>query len=98
MALLDEMKIALRVSGTDFDSEVSGLIAEAKQHLVSRGIEESYVDADDTPAPVERAVRCYVKAMFGFDNDDKDFFLKQFEQAEIDLLNSSANPALKDAE
>lgn len=95
MALLDDVKVAVRVSeGTeDFDSELEMLIQGAFAELERVGIKPSLLDEDE-PAPlVKHAVILYAKAHFGYDNSERQEFASAFKMIETDLLNSSANMA-----
>lgn len=68
MALIDEIKVALRVTSTAFDDEISGLIEAAKLDLGVAGV--TAVSEDD--ALIVRAIATYCKANFGnSENYDK---------------------------
>lgn len=60
MAILDDVKLALRVSTDAFDSELNDLIDSAELDLGIAGV--SYAEAD---ALVKRAIITYVKLHFG---------------------------------
>lgn len=86
MALLEDMKAALRVTSGDFDSEVQMLIDAAKADMRRVGISEEKLAADDPM--VKLAVYAWCKAEFGFDNSDAAFFQQSYRQAVADMLNS----------
>lgn len=66
MALIDDVKDALRVSGADLDTEVQGLIDGAKADLILSGVHKDKVtDADPL---IKRAIILYSKAQFGYDD------------------------------
>ncbi|MFX4263120.1 head-tail connector protein [Pelotomaculum propionicicum] len=70
MAILDEVKLALRIAATttDFDTEITGLINAALADLHLAGLA-----AGDTTDPlIKQAVITYCKAGFGYDNPDAD--------------------------
>jgi|SRR5690606_40161094 len=71
MALLDDIKTALRISPTNtaFDSEIEDLIDAAKADLGLSGVDPAKV-TPDTDALIKRAVTTYVKAHFGWENND----------------------------
>lgn len=95
MSLLDDVKVAVRVSeGTDdYDDELQDLIDAALADLTRVGIKPDLLDEDE-PAPlVKQAVKLYSKGHFGFDNDERSDFLDSYERVVVDLLNSSANIA-----
>lgn len=85
------LKVALRISGDDFDDEVDALAAAAIDDMRRVGIkDECLVEGN----PLTRmAVTCYAKSLFGFDNDDAARFQSSYRQIVVDLLNSSANSA-----
>lgn len=96
MALLDDMKVALRVSGDAFDGEIQTLIDSATDDMLRVGIDPAYVtpeDASETPALVRSAITCYCKAHFGYDNDEASRFNASYRQIVCDLLNSTHNTA-----
>lgn len=72
--LLDKVKLALRVSATAFDEEISDLIAAAKADLRLVGVN---VPEDEEGSPeeqagdplIERAIILYAKAEFGYNSD-----------------------------
>lgn len=76
LTLENEVKVALRVSGTAFDDgEVVPLIEAAKKDLSSAGIATT-----DTPDPlIRRAVVSYCKWQFGYDNPEAERFERIYE-------------------
>lgn len=83
MAILDDIKIALRVSGTDLDSEINDLISAAKYDLTISGINADKKvtviitpeQPEEDPSTIEvidplikRAIVLYCKAHFGYDD------------------------------
>jgi uncharacterized phage protein (predicted DNA packaging) len=79
MALLDDVKDALRVSDSDKDTEISDLIAAALADLLLAG-----VNADSSDPLVKRAIVLFAKAQYGWDNAEADRFQKCY-----DLLKAS---------
>jgi phage tail sheath gpL-like len=69
MALLDNIKLALRVDDSTFDSEINMLIGSGKQYLVSAGVEQITVDNEED-ARVEQLLTLYTKALFGYNARD----------------------------
>ena len=100
MALIDDMKLLLRVSTTAYDNEVSMLIAAAKADMLRVGVQPDLVNppvgSDEAPL-VKQAIACYCKAHFGFDNDESARLDRSYRQIVTDLLNSSANIAAEEA-
>jgi hypothetical protein len=87
MALIDDVKLALRISGTATDTEISDLILSAKADLGLSGI--SVVDTD---ALTKRAISLYCKANYGYDNPDVDKFQKSYLDLKT-FLSSAADYA-----
>lgn len=73
MAMLDDVKTALRLSGTDLDTEVTDLISAARQDLILSGVLTSIATVD-TNALVKRYIILYAKTHFGWDNSEADRF------------------------
>lgn len=66
MALLDDVKISLRVTTNAYDSEISDLIDSAKKDLQIAGIMESVtVSTADMNKAVVTAIKTYCKMNFG---------------------------------
>ena len=93
MALLDDMRVALRVSSVAFDGEIQTLIDSAIEDMTRVGIDPSYIEPEegDMPALVRSAITCYCKGHFGYDNDEAKRFLASYRQVVCDLLNSTHN-------
>ena len=71
MALLDEVKLHLRIAGTAYDGEVQLLIDAAKADLQLSGVDPEKVNAATDPL-IKRAIVVYCKAHFGYDNPDAE--------------------------
>lgn len=91
MAFLDDIKVSLRISSSEFDSEVEMLVAAAKADMKRVGIREEVVH-ESNPL-VKMAITCYVKAHFGYDNPERTELDSSYRQIVCDLLNSPANSA-----
>jgi uncharacterized phage protein (predicted DNA packaging) len=89
MAMLDDVKKALRISAsnTAFDSDVTGLIAAARADLKLTGVLASKADVDTDPL-INRAVQLYCKANFGFDNPDAERLQESYAMLKIHLTLS----------
>lgn len=75
MAILDDAKQRLRISGTAlFDGEVTDLIDAGVADLVQGGVLQSIMDAwvaaPDDDKLLKRAIMTYVKNNFGWNNPD----------------------------
>lgn len=90
----EEVKLALRITGDDFDSEVAILVESAVEDMKRVGISEYYIE--DANPLVKLAIVTYAKARFGFDNPEADRFDASYRQLVIDMLHSNANADLGD--
>jgi hypothetical protein len=84
MAMLDDVKIALRVSHTALDTEISDLIAAARQDLLLSGVLSTKTNSNTDPL-VKRVIVTYVKAHFGFDNSDHERLVMAYEKLKAHL-------------
>lgn len=91
MALLDDVKLALRVSSDAFDDEVAALVAAALVDMKRTGVREELLDPASPTPLAKMAVTLYAKALFGYDNPEAQRFMDSYRQTVADLLNSSAN-------
>lgn len=85
MAILDDLKNELRVSGTDFDTEITALINAAKTDLTESGV----VKVVDTDYLTKMAIVLYCKGNFGWDNSEADRFLAEYEKLRAKLAIAS---------
>ena len=89
MALLDDVRVALRVTSHSLDSEVEGLIAAARRDMARVGVPESRLADGEGLDPLARqAIVLYAKAHFGYDNDEASRFAASYRQVVVDLANS----------
>lgn len=87
MALIDDVKAALRISTTDTGivGEVTDLISAAQTDLKLSG-----VLVDDTTDPlIKRAIITYCKAYFGYNNPDADRFIASYTMLKAHLSMSN---------
>ena len=82
MAILDDVKITLRISSSDLDTEVSDLISAAQADLSLCGI---YV-TDTSDALIKRCINTYCKANFGYDVPEADRFMKSYDLLKQNLM------------
>jgi len=75
VALLDDVKLALRITNVAYNSEVSDLIDAAEADMSLVGVLNSGVDTDPL---IKRAISLYCKAHFGYQNADADKFLAAY--------------------
>ena len=90
------VKTVLRISADVYDAEIEMLIDSALEDLKRVGISELAID-EGTPL-VRKAVCCYCKANFGYDNSDASFFDRAYRQTVTDLMNSKANVCAGDSD
>lgn len=88
--ILDACRSALRITSTDYDDEISTLVLAAKADLVRGGVTGS--GAVDTDPLVRTAVICYVKGLFGMDNDEADRYMAAY-QSMLSALKCSSGYA-----
>lgn len=89
MSLLDDVKVALRISpsNTAFDTEIEDLIAAAQADLGLSGVDPAKV-TPETDALIKRAVTTYVKANFGWDNPDAERLQRAYDMLKAHLTLS----------
>ena len=65
--MLEEVKLALRVTTDALDAEIIGLIEAAKKDLIVAGVRDAGLEPDATPtdALIRRAIITYCKLYFG---------------------------------
>jgi nicotinamide riboside kinase len=87
MALLDDVKIALRISAANnsFNTEINDLISAAQRDLQVSGIKVT----DTSDALIKRAIVTYCKAYFGYDNPDVDRLIKAYQMLKLHLMLST---------
>jgi uncharacterized phage protein (predicted DNA packaging) len=88
MAMLDDVKDALRVSASDKDTEISDLIAAAQADLTLAGVLLTKAE-DDTDALIKRAIVLYAKANYGWDNQEAERFQECYEHLKGSLTLAS---------
>mgnify|MGYP000917600071 CR=1 FL=1 len=82
MALIDGVKAALRVDGTEHDTEISDLIVAAQWDLILSGV--SPEKANDSSDPlIKRAIIVYARAQFEWDHPNAERL-----QAAYDMLKA----------
>jgi uncharacterized phage protein (predicted DNA packaging) len=73
--MLESVKLALRVTISDFDEEIQGLIDAAKRDLSIAGVD--IIDEGD--ALIRRAIITYCKVNFGYDNPEAERFQQSYD-------------------
>lgn len=77
MAILDDVKLALRISNTAFNDEINDLIDASTSDLQLVGINSAKTVVTDPL--IKRAIITYCKANFGWDNPDAERLQKSYE-------------------
>lgn len=86
MALLDEVKLALRVSTNAYDDEITDLIESAKLDLGIAGV----VLPDTLNNIVKTAIKTYCKMNFGTPNSDTyDRLKKSYDEQKAQMSNAT---------
>lgn len=93
MALIDDVKKALRISNSAHDTEVTDLIAAGKLDLEYSALDAAYIV--DTDALVKRALTLYCKAHFGYDNPDAQRYAEAYEKLKISMALSGEYNAVE---
>jgi uncharacterized phage protein (predicted DNA packaging) len=75
--VISELRQALRITSTHYDTEIAELVEEAKQDLILSGVDEDVID--ETDPLIRRVIRIYVKANFGWDNPDSEKLQRSYE-------------------
>lgn len=83
MAILDDVKLSLRISNTSYNTEITDLINACKADLGLTGMVDAVIV--DTDALIKRAIMIYCKAHFGFDNPDYDKLIKAYNLLRLHL-------------
>jgi hypothetical protein len=95
MALIDDIKVSLRVTSIEFNTEITDLINAARVDLALAGIDQTKTNDDSDPL-IKRAITVYCKAFFGYDNPDADRFAKCYEMLKQHLALASDYNLLPD--
>ncbi len=82
MALINDVKAALRVDGTEHDAEIGDLIDAARQDLVLSGVSQEKANDLNDPL-IKRAVITYARAQFEWDHPNAERL-----QAAYDMLKA----------
>ncbi len=75
--LLEDVKRELRISNSEYDSEVEELIQSAMADMMIPQIDVDKITGDDPL--IKRAVILYCKAHFGLDNKDSEKYMRSYE-------------------
>lgn len=88
--MLNKVKLALRISNTAYDSEITDLINACKKELELAGIASSNIV--ETNGIIIQTIISYCKAYFGYDNPDAERYIRSYESLKSFLcLNYNAS-------
>lgn len=91
MALLDDVKVACRVTTDTFDDELNDLIAAALDDMGITDIKSAVLVADAPDPLIKRAVLTYCKMNFGMPEDGfYDRLKASYDEQKSQLLMSSS--------
>jgi hypothetical protein len=97
VALVDDIRKALRVTSEAFDGEIAMLVGAALYDMERAGVNPALLEEDDEGELenpfVKTAVYAYCKAHFGYDNPEASRFDDSYRRIVCDLMNSSENIA-----
>ena len=88
MAILDDVKIRLRISHSKLDSDLSATIEAARHELVRVGVYAEAASSDTDPLIVE-AIKTYCQYGFTDDMKEKDGYWNSWT-TQVDGLRKSA--------
>lgn len=84
--MLENCKMALRVSNSAYDEEIQDLIDACKLDLKISGVASSFIK--ETDKLIRQAILTYCKANFGYDNPDSEKFKASYELLKAHLASS----------
>jgi len=84
MALIDNVRAALRVDGTEHDTEISDLIDAARQDLVLSGVSQEKANDPNDPL-IKRAIIVYCRAHFDYADDSAERLERSYEMLKSHL-------------
>lgn len=89
MALLDDVKLALRISHNKLDSEITSLIASAREDMQRAGMTATAV-ADETSNLTTSAIKTYVLMRMADNLAEMEGYQRSYETQLDNLRKSSA--------
>ena len=90
MALIDDVKLSLRIKNIAYDSEIQGLIDTCKVDLKVAGVEK----VEETEPLTAQAIKLYCKANFGYD-ENSEKFTQAYESLKIVMALASDYKAVE---
>ena len=84
MSMLADVKIALRITNSAYDVEITDLIAAARQDLILSGVLPVKANSN-TDALIKRAIVTYCKTHFGYDNPDAERLMMAYTHLKMSM-------------
>lgn len=94
MALIDDVRVCLRVTSSLTDSEIQMWIDAAIADMARCGVKEELLYEPTMNSLAKSAVVCFVKGQYGYDNSEAPRFLESYQMMLAGLLNSKSNEYL----
>ncbi len=88
MAILDDVKLALRITHTKLDEDLRAKINAAKKDLISLGVDETKVNSDADPLIVE-AIKTYMQYKYSRDDKEMENYYNSWV-VQVDKLRKTA--------
>lgn len=88
--MLNRIKLALRISSTAFDDEITSIIEACKADLMIAGVQKT----DEVDPLIQRAVTLYAKANFGY-SDDSEKYQRSYDMLKCSLCLAGDYNALE---
>lgn len=77
--MLNDVKLALRVTNNAFEGEIKDLIESARLDLIQSGVSQTIVEKEEVDPLIKRAIIFYAKANYGLDNPNAERFRESYE-------------------
>lgn len=94
--LIDDVRVALRVTSTMTDPEIRTLIDAAIEDMRRVGVRDELLCPESMNSLAKSAVVMYCKAAYGFDNSAASLYMQWYNQTVTSLMNSSLNECDED--
>lgn len=89
MAMLDKVKLALRITHTKLDNDILDNIAAAKEELERAGVPRDVATDPEKYPLVARAIKTYCQSMAALDQNQADKYMNSFKYQADNLRKSS---------
>jgi hypothetical protein len=94
--LIDDVRVALRVTSTMTDVEVDALIEGAIADMRRVGIRDELLERESLSPLAKAAVVMWCKANYGFDNSEGPTYFERYKWLVTSMVNSSMNELIGD--